>query len=250
MSETAAQVERLQRSVSEVGELRSSAAFSLGMMALGIAVLVGGILYTAARIAPLEQRAAALRTEIADLEAYALASRQQAVQADSALAATAQQFDSINADLARLRQTALTPAAQAHVDRVVLASNRAEQTAVTAQRSMEIRASDPGARMPAEGVDALIGGLFDGNSVTRLRAYDGIMARHAGSPALVPALLQYANEHPDNLNGIYNTLVVLNTVPRQQLVEQQGEVLAFLDRVQTSGPRIRARTQDVRKRLR
>lgn len=257
MSDTEAQIKRLQKSVSEVQQLRSSAAVSIGMMALGVAVLVGGIAYTVARIAPLENRAARLRTEIEQMENYALARRvESARSADSAqaaraaLAATQRQLDSINATLRRLAGSgALSPATRSEVTSALESGQRAELTVAAAEQQLPDAAQEGPPSQVRESMNVLIERLFDESSVVRLRAYDDLMAQHARSPELIPALLRYANAHTDNLNGIYNALVVLNTVPSGQLRGRTQEVTAFLDRAEGLGPRIQARAQDVRNRL-
>jgi len=62
----------------------------------------------------------------------------------------------------------------------------------------------------------LIADLFSDQSSVRLRAYNALMSDYSADTKLVPDLLSFASKHRDNLNGIYNTLVVLSHLNKAQ----------------------------------
>ena len=95
----------------------------------------------------------------------------------------------------------------------------------------------------------LIGELFSDQSPVRLRAYDGLMSSYSADPQLVPDLLLFASKHRDNLNGIYNTLVVLSHLNKAQLEPHVTEIEAFAREVEPLGPKIKERVDKLLGRL-
>jgi chromosome segregation ATPase len=91
--------------------------------------------------------------------------------------------------------------------------------------------------------------LFSDQPATRLRAYNGVMTYYSTDAALIPELLEYARDHPDNANGTYNTLVVLSHLNKEQLRPHITQIEAFAKDVKPMGPKIEERVERLVKRL-
>ncbi|HEU0014149.1 MAG TPA: hypothetical protein VFQ45_10720 [Longimicrobium sp.] len=236
-------IDDLRRSLGSLQKLRRSAIGSIALMAVGIATMIGATIYAGTVLGPLEKEREQLEEEIAALTA----SRSRMVregQADAAaLDATRRQLDSIQAALRQLSSGPLSAAAQSQVNTVLRKTERAEQTVAAAEEA----ASPPG---EAKSLDDLVSALFSPNAATRVRAYDALMAQHGRSPQLVPAVIARAEAEPDNMNGVYNALVVLNTVNAGVLRASMDRVVPFAASVKTDGrPRIAEQLRRLRERL-
>jgi hypothetical protein len=117
---------------------------------------------------------------------------------------------------------------------------------------IELRASLP----PAEAVAGssqplaiLIDELFGLTASKRGTAYDQLMAGYSKSPALTPALLEYARHHMDNPNGIYNALVVLSHLDHQALHSDIASIRSFAEQARNSGPKTSERVDKLLQRL-
>lgn len=60
----------------------------------------------------------------------------------------------------------------------------------------------------------MIGGLFSREAKGRVKAYQELISQYGKREELIPALLQYANDHFENDNGIYNALIVATDFTR------------------------------------
>ena len=104
---------------------------------------------------------------------------------------------------------------------------------------IDLRASLPSTSIestqPSAPLVVLVEQLFAPTARVRGTAYDEIMAHYASSPDLVPALLKYAENHTDNFNGIYNTLVVLSHLDLKSLGADLPAIRASAESVRKNG---------------
>lgn len=91
--------------------------------------------------------------------------------------------------------------------------------------------------------------LFAADPRTRIAAAQALLERWRSDPELVPELLAYASRHPENDNGVYNTVVVLNGLSPGTLRPHRAEVERFLDFAGTRGPKTAGVVEQLRARL-
>jgi hypothetical protein len=119
--------------------------------------------------------------------------------------------------------------------------------------AIDLRASVPSSQVATTSVKSLntsIEELFAPKASVRGAAYNQLMKYYANSPDLVPSLLKYANNHLDNANGIYNTLVVFshlnyNKVPQEALLS----IRSFAEQTRNNGSKTADRVTKLLKRL-
>ncbi|MBD8473407.1 hypothetical protein IFT98_06000 [Pseudomonas sp. CFBP 8770] len=104
--------------------------------------------------------------------------------------------------------------------------------------------SDPPADM-----NVSIQELFSSKARARGDAYQQIMAQYADSPDFPAALLDYADGHKGNENGVYNTLVVLSHLNRNTLQNDSKAIKAFAESVRSVGPLTSERADKLLSRL-
>ncbi len=76
------------------------------------------------------------------------------------------------------------------------------------------------------------------------------MESYARSPELIPKLLESARKNPQNLNGIYNTLVLLSHLNYSMLPSAHfSEIRAFAESVRSRGSKISERVDVLLQRL-
>ncbi|MEW9682571.1 hypothetical protein [Pseudomonas sp. TE50-2] len=104
---------------------------------------------------------------------------------------------------------------------------------------------------PTAALAELIGGLFSREAKGRVKAYQELISQYGKREELIPALLQYANDHFENDNGIYNALVVFSHLNYRSLRGVDLEsIRAFASRAEgEKGPRIRDRARKLIERL-
>lgn len=118
--------------------------------------------------------------------------------------------------------------------------------------AINLRASTtPGQQrgVPKKPLNTAIEELFSPKASTRGTAYNIIMTYYGGSSDLVPALLDYANTHLDNQNGIYNTLVVLGHLNYDRMSTDVAAIRSFAEKTKDNGPKTADRAQKILERL-
>lgn len=117
--------------------------------------------------------------------------------------------------------------------------------------AINLRASTPAGqqRVPKKPLSTAIEELFSPKASTRGTAYNIIMTYYGRSSDLVPALLDYANLHLDNQNGIYNTLVVLGHLNYDRLSTDIAAIRSFAEKTKDIGPKTADRAQKILERL-
>ena len=116
---------------------------------------------------------------------------------------------------------------------------------------IELRASLPAAVTSTSNapLDAVLEKLFAPTASVRGAAYEQLMSRFSKSPELVPRLLAYADEHIENQNGIYNSLVVLSHLDHRELRSDLSSIRAFAAKARTIGPKTAERAEKLIQRL-
>lgn len=97
--------------------------------------------------------------------------------------------------------------------------------------------------------ERLIAQLFDPAAQRRTEAYQTLMAEHATDPELVPELIDYAESHPDNSNGVYNSLVLLSHLDYSRIDPDLDQIQEFALQARATGPRTAERADKLVARL-
>ncbi|MDH3648269.1 MAG: hypothetical protein OEQ53_01215 [Saprospiraceae bacterium] len=95
----------------------------------------------------------------------------------------------------------------------------------------------------------LISDLFSDQATIRKIAAQELLQGWHSDALLVKHLLEFAGSHPSNINGIYNTVVILNSIDRQTLLQYRDSILEFLSQAEALGPKTKSTSQQVRDRL-
>ncbi|UCF70218.1 MAG: hypothetical protein JSW49_08445 [candidate division WOR-3 bacterium] len=98
-------------------------------------------------------------------------------------------------------------------------------------------------------LNQLIEDLYAPASRTRTASAEEIIQVWRSDTMLVPKLLNYAKEHMDNDNGIYNTVVVLNSIDPKSLTKYESSIKSFLDEARKVGPKTRSQIDRISSRL-
>lgn len=95
-----------------------------------------------------------------------------------------------------------------------------------------------------KGMDEMIAELFDDQSGVRKNAFQEIMVTYGDDPALIGGLIKYAEKDKKNLNGIYNTLVVLSHLDYSKLGDvNYDRIRSFAESVKDNGPKTEERAE-------
>jgi hypothetical protein len=95
----------------------------------------------------------------------------------------------------------------------------------------------------------LIEDLFDPNPSVRKKAYGGLLPRYEDDPTLIPELLGVARANPRNVDGLYNTLVVLSHMNKESLRPHSNEIRSFAEASKSVGPKVAERSNTLLSRL-
>lgn len=95
----------------------------------------------------------------------------------------------------------------------------------------------------------LIGDLFSDQASIRTTAAQQLLQGWHSDTTLVDPLLDYALSHQSNSNGVYNTVVILNSIDNMLLLENSDAVRQFLRQAEATGPKTKSLAQQVRERL-
>ncbi|MEM7654940.1 MAG: AAA family ATPase [Bacteroidota bacterium] len=98
-------------------------------------------------------------------------------------------------------------------------------------------ASDPTVPSPSPPVDieTQIANLFAAEEATRTTALSNLQNSVSNDPELISELFSYNYEQPEESEGIMNTLRLLQRLPDEVLISQEGTVLEYLDWVARLG---------------
>jgi hypothetical protein len=107
----------------------------------------------------------------------------------------------------------------------------------------------PVSRAGSGPLDSVIRDLFGATAAVRGAAYEELVSRFAADPELVPRLLAHAKSHPQNHNGIYNTLVVLSRLDHRALRSDVAAIRVWAERARGNGPKTSERVDKLLARL-
>lgn len=107
---------------------------------------------------------------------------------------------------------------------------------------------DPGVKVAARNsldqrIGTLIRDLYSDSPNERVAAAQDIIQGWREEPDAVKALVDYAAAHPENSNGIYNTIVVLNDFAAPALEKHKQQVLDITSTAKTIGPKTEAKAK-------
>jgi len=117
--------------------------------------------------------------------------------------------------------------------------------------AIDLRASNS-SYQPAKSIKPLmtvIEELFGSKASVRGAAYNQIMEYYSNRPELIPSLLEYAYNHLDNQNGIYNTLVVLGHLDYRNVSRDIQAIRVFAEKTRNNGPKTSERVDKLLQRL-
>lgn len=250
----AAQKEKV---LAEIAVLRKTTPLTEAIKVLGSMVLgVGGAIAAVAGFQLAEVKA----------EKYKL----EAVAAENARDNAKAQIDALTASRDTLEQESVELVHRLEIakkdyaaisDRIAVAQKQAQSPVVSATlqelqqnvnaADIDLRASQPTALTTASGasLDTVVEKLFAPTASVRGAAYEELMARFSKSPELVSRLLNYAEGHMENQNGVYNTLVVLSHLDHRALGSDLASIRAFADKAKTIGPKTSERADKLLERL-
>jgi hypothetical protein len=95
----------------------------------------------------------------------------------------------------------------------------------------------------------LIAQMYSELPADRTAAYEAIMKDFNTNPALVPALLHYAAQRPNNPNGVFNTVRTLEYLNRKFTQPHKAEINRFCDQAQRLGDKTKAECDILRRGL-
>jgi hypothetical protein len=97
--------------------------------------------------------------------------------------------------------------------------------------------------------DTLIRQLFSESPELRGDAYNQLISNWADDETLIPPLISFARQNPDNENGVFNTLVLLSHMNRDTIKKKKVEILEFSSVAERNGSRTKERADKLRSRL-
>ena len=110
-----------------------------------------------------------------------------------------------------------------------------------------LRAAAPagGQRDTGTPLDTLVARLYAPTAAVRGAAYEELMSSHARDPALIPALLNYAEPNLNNANGLYNCIAVMLHVDRALLKPHLADIRSLAERAKANGPKTAERADQL-----
>ncbi len=98
-------------------------------------------------------------------------------------------------------------------------------------------------------VEGLVRGIFASDPSTRQSAAQDFVQGWRNEPPAVALLVNYALQHADNANGIYNTVVVLGDFSPRALAPNRALLTEFAAVARQTGPKTEARVIALQKKL-
>lgn len=234
-----------QKALAEIDVLRRTTPFTETIKLVGSMVLgIGGAVAAIAGF-----QLAEVKAEKFKAEAAAAVKARDATQAEVATLTLSR--DELNMQLGQLQQKvqsttlelastsdALAAAQRDATNPAFSATLKTLQQSVNAS-DIALRAAAPGSPQKAAGTPlaTLVERLYAPKASDRGGAYEELMSSHAHDPALVPALLDYAEQHLNNANGLYNSVVVLLALDPKLLKPHWTTVRALAEKSKANGPR-------------
>jgi len=242
-SESQPPLSELQQSLNSVHKLQRSSWASVLLLITGGAFVVASFVYSITRLRPLERQIASAQKEFERLQDRSKELSRANDAAETKLKRTTAEVDKALARLEQIRKELPQPG-RAAIEDAILNIHEATASLRTAEGVLSV---PPQKRPPGPEYDrqACISDLFNDQASVRLRAYNDLMAYYSGDPDLVSNLLDYADQHSRNENGVYNTLVVLGQLSKGQLNPHTARIEKFATTAKQIGPKTNKRATDL-----
>ncbi|MQA92253.1 MAG: hypothetical protein GEU90_18840 [Gemmatimonas sp.] len=229
--------ETLLQASESVEKLLKGSIVSVGILFVSLGLLVATALVSFGRLDPLERQVAARQLELEDLERTAQELAVEKTELGGAIVDARARLSSIQREVESLAQASPPTSAR----RAAAVARSIEEVDREVATKVQGSSSNPAPGAASSAINDAIQRLFADDAATRIRAYEWLMARSNQDTTIVPRLLSYARDNPENRNGVYNALVVLNGLESSTL-EANATAIADL----TAGARLQGpRTADV-----
>lgn len=183
-----------------------------------------------------------VKAEVKELNASRDAAQRTLAELKARVATSQKELSGLADELAALRERAQTPQQQA-------AKLQDLEQKVSAL-DIDLRTGAiPASRVTGGSMDTLVQNLFGSTAAIRGAAYDELISRFSNDPELVPKLLAHAQAHPQNHNGVYNTLVVLSRLDHRALKSDVTAIRALAEKSRAIGPKTSDRADKLLARL-
>lgn len=176
------------------------------------------------------------------------------------------QFDAVSVELENLRNSVTKlPASEGKSDlqanlavldssvghaRIDLFSSNKMAMQSFVQKESESESPDPGGSGIQKSANVLIEEIFSPNSAVRAPAYSEFFGAYSADFEALKELIAYAEEYPNNVNGVYNTLVFLANARYKDMQQVDYPFIdKYLESIQPTNKRTEQRIRDVNKRL-
>lgn len=97
-------------------------------------------------------------------------------------------------------------------------------------------------------VDVLARDLFADDKATRVSAAQELVQGWREDPAAVSAIVAQTRADPGNVDGVYNSAVVLEGLSTKALAQRNAQVVEFVELTKSAGEKTQARVQAIRRR--
>ena len=121
--------------------------------------------------------------------------------------------------------------------RIVAASDPSQEVKQYASASLDRRRQ------------ALLIDLFSADSQTRIEAARALIAGWREDGTVVQELIRYAEEHRDNPNGVYNTVIVLGGLSPAATMGHRDAILRFAEWAQRQGRKTKSAVEELTAKL-
>jgi hypothetical protein len=229
--------------VSELQRLQRTSRATLPFTIVGLVTVVIALYFSAVQLARLrsEVRETTDSLEEAAKRKIALEAETKATQAQLTQAKT--ELDGLLQKLNAIKSTALPTADTQVLDTAINQALQIKEAVTTA----DTRLSAVATVNPQ--LQQLVERLFSEKPSERANAYNILTSQFRRDPDAVSALLNYAWQHTDNANGIYNTVVTLKDLSRAVTQPRKDDINRFLDEAEKQGGKTKQQSDATRKWL-
>ena len=252
-TEVSPQVANLMRLAESASHLHKSTKSSLVLMLLGIVLVVGSTVFSYLKLAPLEgqirekkAQLAKLQMELDKTEAASLAvSTQNANKIEktqATLKVTAEKLDQISKEIKTTKgpdgpNVVPNTSQDAAIEKIedYVNSAKTDVSSVTEQNPP----------VAASAVTSILTLAFSDSAAERIGSFDKLLSVVRKDPKLMAEVVDFSLAHLDNENGIYNMLVLADSLPVRALRGATKDVIRLRDALQNPGEK----TQKVINRL-
>lgn len=213
-------------------------------------IVVSALGYSAYKLSTIEKEVTAKQAELLDIEAKLTNKTNDLSTKNSALSSLNKQIEDATLQLVTLKSDVKQLPAICRISELQSSVARLDSTIGTADIDARATVARTSSNPNATSLNSLIEGLFGPTAAERGRAYDDLMSTYGDKKEMIDSLLQYANTHRSNMNGIYNALVVLSHVDHSKIRDIDiGAIKSFAESVRNNGPKTAQRVDVLKSRL-